>query len=117
MSSPYSHLTPAERIERLERELGQTQVSFDAVGRFGIMLLEQTLKQLVGERLLPAETEREIWRRINEQMSMIGALNSKIALGAEEAIPPQGQVIRSLPAPRTHREKLRLRMRKGDEPQ
>lgn len=114
MENKFSHLTPNERIARLEAELAAVQSDFSAVGSFGIMLLEQTLQQLVGERLLPAETEREIWRRIMAQLPMVRALNSKLEYGANHAIPTDAKWVRSLPRPRTHREKLRLRMRRDE---
>jgi hypothetical protein len=112
-STKYSHLTPTERIARLEADLDETKASFKAVGRFGVMILVQTLQQLVAERALTAETEREIWRRIKDQMSMIRALNDRLASGAEAEMPVPERRFKSSP-PKTHREKLQLRMRKPD---
>ena len=102
-SSRWSHLPPVERIARLERDLEGAELAFGAVGRFGVMLLEQTIGRLVAERALTAETEREIWRRVKEQMSMIEALNSKLASGANHAMPPYDRWFKAEPRPRSRR--------------
>lgn len=108
-----SSLTPNERIAKLESQIADMRLEMRVAGAFGVMLLEQTLDQLEGERLLPSETKWEIWARIAEQMDGVRAGSVHLAWGAGGAIPRRAGVIRAAP-PKTHREKLRLRMRKPD---
>jgi len=108
-----SSKSPNERIADLEREVADLKQGFRTTGYFGIMLLEETLEQLVGERLLPVETARDIWTRVEGHMAAVHAGNTHLAWGASGAIPRRYGLTRSAP-PRTHREKLRLRMRKPD---
>lgn len=105
--------TPTERIRDLERQVAGLQEAHRVIGAYSIMLLEQTLEQVVGERLLPAESAREIWRRISEKMDESTSGLPKLAGGAKSAMPRSHGITRSGP-PRTHREKLRLRMRQPD---